>query len=145
MRARPVGVNVNLATGAVGGSHAMGDTISGFENVTGSAFGDNLRGNNGANRLAGGQGGDQLFGGFGQDVFVFEADNGADTIQDFLDLGPDIGDQIDLSAFGLSGFEELTITSDGRGIDIDLTDHGGGTIRLPGFEVDDLDATDFIF
>ena len=32
-----------------------------------------------------------------------------------------------------------------NGVTIDLTAHGGGTILLQGFSIDDLDASDFVF
>ena len=60
-------VDVNLATGAVSGGDAQGDTIAGFEHVVGSAHGDDLRGNDGANRLSGGAGTDWLYGEGGDD------------------------------------------------------------------------------
>ena len=80
-------VNVNLQTRIVSGGHAAGDTISGFENLTGSAFGDTLTGSNLANLLAGGNGNDRLFGGIGSDVL-----NGGDN-NDTLEGGID-GDQL---------------------------------------------------
>ncbi len=48
------GVTVNLATGAVSGGDAQGDTIASIENVLGSAQADVLVGNGSANRLDGG-------------------------------------------------------------------------------------------
>jgi Ca2+-binding RTX toxin-like protein len=71
------GVFVNLADNAAGAlinigddpalSDATGDTISGFENVTGSAKSDGLIGGDGANKLSGGGGADGLQGGLGRD------------------------------------------------------------------------------
>ncbi len=72
------GVNVNLATGAVSGGDAQGDTIAGFEHVLGSAHADTLRGDGGANRLWGGAGDDRLYGGAGDDVL--EGGAGADRL-----------------------------------------------------------------
>ena len=78
----------------------------------------------------------------GADVFVFTADNGDDTITGFANGT----DRIDLSAFPeIRSFDDLTVTSDTTGVTIDLTDHGGGSIFLQGFSVDDLDGEDFIF
>src|SRR5262249_32251224 len=45
------GVHANIATGAVSGGYAEGDTISHFENLEGSAFADTLTGNVGDNYL----------------------------------------------------------------------------------------------
>jgi Ca2+-binding RTX toxin-like protein len=68
------GVSVNLATG-----QATGASVSNFQGLVGSAFGDNLTGTGGADSLAGGAGadtlagsggGDTLDGGAGQDLIV---------------------------------------------------------------------------
>ena len=103
---------------------------------------DRLYGDSGDDTLDGGAGDDTLTGGRGADTFVFAAGHGTDTIKDFTD-GDDL---IDLSAIsGISGFEDLTITADGEDALIDLSAHGGGTIRLTDFSVDDLDEADFVF
>jgi Ca2+-binding RTX toxin-like protein len=62
------GVVVSLATGTGAGGDAEGDTVSNFENITGSAFADKLFGWTGANALNGGAGDDTLRGGAGADV-----------------------------------------------------------------------------
>ena len=64
------GVTVSLATGMVSGGHAEGDTVSGFEDVAGSAFDDHITGDGGANELAGGRGHDRLTGGAGNDKLI---------------------------------------------------------------------------
>jgi Ca2+-binding RTX toxin-like protein len=108
------GVSVNLATGAVSGGDAAGDTFTGFEQLLGSGFDDTLTGNAGANTLwgmagndvlAGGGGADVLKGGAGNDKFVYfsvadstVATAGRDTITDFT-----TGDKIDLSAIDANG------------------------------------------
>jgi Ca2+-binding RTX toxin-like protein len=71
------GVNVNLSTNVASGGFAQGDTISGFENVTGSAFNDVLIGGTGTNTLLGGVGDDRLVGGAGADVL--NGGDGSDT------------------------------------------------------------------
>ena len=53
-------VTIDLASNAAAGGDAAGDVISGFENVTGSAFNDNLTGDEGANVITGGGGDDLL-------------------------------------------------------------------------------------
>src|SRR5437762_989821 len=60
-------VTVNLATNAASGGDAAGDVISGFENLTGSAFNDVLTGTSGVNVLDGGTGNDTITGGAGAD------------------------------------------------------------------------------
>jgi len=71
------GVTVNLATGAASGGDAQGDTISGFENLIGSANDDNLTGDGNANTLDGRGGDDVLIGGAGADVL--DGGSGTDT------------------------------------------------------------------
>ena len=168
------GVTVNLAEGTGSGGQAAGDVITGVENITGSDHADSLtgddndnylggldgdddlRGNDGddwltgeggADRLEGGPGADTLYGsnGFAADesidTFVFATGHGDDQIQDFADNE----DLIDLTAFTLTGFDDLTITSTPISVTIDLTEHGGGTIQLQNFDIANLDATDFLF
>ena len=85
---------------------------------------------------------DTLTGGTGTDTFVFDRDNGNDVVTDFTN-GEDL---IDLSAFPtISNFSDLTITSGDNGVTIDLTEYGGGTILLQGFDINDLDSSDFLF
>ena len=61
------------------------DTLTGFENLTGSAFNDTLIGTTGDNVIAGGAGADKLTGGAGADTFVFNfMSEGVDTITDFV-------------------------------------------------------------
>lgn len=61
------GVTVDLFAGSAAGGHAQGDTIEGFENITGSSHADTLTGDAGANNLLGGSGSDTLTGGGGDD------------------------------------------------------------------------------
>jgi Ca2+-binding RTX toxin-like protein len=62
------GVNVNLSDGAPEtGGDAEGDTLTGIDFLTGSAFGDTLIGDGLANSLAGGAGHDIIDGGDGSD------------------------------------------------------------------------------
>jgi Ca2+-binding RTX toxin-like protein len=91
-----VGVNVNIGTNVVSGGHAAGDTISGFERVSGSTFNDMLFGSSANNLIAAntgndslyGEGGiDTLFGGAGVDYLfggaagdVINGDSGVDTV-----------------------------------------------------------------
>ena len=49
------------------------------------------------------------------------------------------------SVTGVTGIDDLSITTDGTTALIDLSAHGGGTIRVENFSVDDLDAADFVF
>ena len=88
--------------------------------------------------------GDDTYTGAGgsEDTYRFLSDHGNDTITGFVD-GEDL---IDLRRFAsISDFSDLTIISDADGVTIDLTEYGGGTIRLEGFDVANLDAADFLF
>ena len=69
-----IGVTLDLANGGVT-NDAAGDTYSGIENVTGSAFGDIIAGNASANVIDGGNGDDFLFGMDGDDVINGGAGN----------------------------------------------------------------------
>jgi Ca2+-binding RTX toxin-like protein len=101
-------VTVDLTLGTGSGGDASGDQLSSIENVTGSAFNDQLTGSNGDNQLSGGAGNDRLTGGLGKDIF--SGGDGADnfvfkTVQDsapghedqIVDFTSAQGDHIDLS------------------------------------------------
>lgn len=64
------GVAIDLLTGQAADGDAAGDVFANFQNVTGSAFGDVLIGDNGPNVLNGGAGDDRLFGGSGDDTLI---------------------------------------------------------------------------
>ena len=73
------GVRVNLLVGAAQNTQGAGiDTLLGFENLTGSAFNDQLRGNLDANVLIGLSGDDSLYGNDGDDVL--EGGDGNDRL-----------------------------------------------------------------
>lgn len=72
---RGVAVNLALAGAQVTGQGT--DTLTGFENLTGSNFNDTLTGNAGNNTLTGGAGNDTLAGNAGQDLLAGGA--GIDT------------------------------------------------------------------
>ena len=128
------GVSVNLATGAVSGGHAQGDTISNFENVRGSSHGDTLIGDDGDNELTGGG---------GRDTFYFAPEHGADTITDFTDGEDRIGFEGWASALTWEQVRASATSIEGS-VRIDLSAHGGGTIDLMGAALADLDASDFV-
>ena len=127
-------------TGGAGSDGIAGH--DGDDELLGGEGNDFLVGGAGADTIDGGTGDDEMYGDGGADVFVFAPGHGADFIYDFTDGE----DQIDLTGFtGISGFDELTIASGDDGVTIDLTAHGGGTIRLDGFDIANLDADDFLF
>ena len=155
------GASDDLLLGDAGADFLQGDAGNdrlwgndGDDELWGGDGNDFLDGNAGDDELRGGAGDDDLWGGAGDDVFRFNFDHGDDIIADFTD-GEDL---IDLSVFvtgddlldptgfdALSGFDELVVSSDSGGVTIDLTAHLGGTIRLKGFDIADLDAGDFLF
>ena len=73
-------VTVNLATPAASGGHATGDTISNFENITGSAHADTLTGDANANVIKGGTGGDTLNGAGGSDTVSYAGSSAGVTV-----------------------------------------------------------------
>ena len=75
---RRVSIDISGATDSASGGHAQGDTISGFENITGSAHDDILTGDEGANVLKGLAGDDELVGGTGSDTL--EGGYGSDEL-----------------------------------------------------------------
>ncbi|MDQ3756453.1 MAG: fibronectin type III domain-containing protein [Actinomycetota bacterium] len=73
-------VTVDLGIVAPTGQNTQGagtDTLAGFENVTGSAFGDTLSGDSGNNVVKAGTGDDNLKGGTGDDTL--DGEGGTDT------------------------------------------------------------------
>lgn len=87
------GVTVDLAAGTATDGSGATDTLSGFENVTGTAFNDTITGDGGNNVLAGGDGDNTLTGGAGNDTFTIASGaTGTTTITDFA-----TGDVLDLT------------------------------------------------
>ena len=101
-------VSVRLYDGYAGRGHAEGDTITGIENLRGSAHSDILAGTGRANRLEGGAGADRLYGGSGDDVL--EGGAGADRL------------------YGGNGADTATYTGSEAGVTVrlhSLSAHGG--------------------
>ena len=119
------GVTVSLAAGTGSGGDAAGDTLSGIENLTGSAQADTLTGDGNANTLDGGggddtlnggAGGDTLIGGSGSDTASYAASGAGVTVN----LGAGTASGGDAAGDTLSGIENLigsaqadTLTGDG--------------------------------
>jgi Ca2+-binding RTX toxin-like protein len=157
------GVSVNLGTNAASGGDAAGDTITGFENVTGSNANDTLTGTTGNNVLRGGGGNDSLYGGDGDDTL--EGGAGADVLaggqgMDYVDYSAsDAGVSINLGTNAASGgdaqgdvlsgvdgifgsaFDDTMIGFDGQGTSGDIYTNvfygGGGNDTLDGRGGDD--------
>lgn len=138
------GVTVDLAAGTGAGGDAEGDSLSGIENLTGSAHDDVLRGDAQDNVLRGGAGNDVLFGGAGDDIFHFEAGFGDDVISDFT-AGPASGDVIELQGLAITSFAALVAAATEDGADTVLDLGGAGAIRLTGIGLADLHESDVRF
>lgn len=81
-------VKVNLGLSGAQDTLAAGiDTLSGIENLTGSAFADRLVGSAGANRIDGGGGADVMSGGLGDDTYL--VDNAGDAARESASGGVD--------------------------------------------------------
>lgn len=119
----PIGVNVNLATGAVSGGHATGDVISGFENLIGSAGNDTLTGDAGDNRLAGGAGNDVLNGGGGIDLADYSTATGNLTIT--------MGATVTVAGFGTDTWTSIEGVIGGSGNDL-ITGGAGDDVLFGG-------------
>ena len=142
-----------LYGGPAGGDDMMyGD--DGDDRIFGGRGNDTLTGGEGNDTLKGGPGEDTLIadgnemdvlnGGLHDDIFQFFPSNiGGGTIQDFTD-GEDV---IDLTAFtGITSMDDLDVVSHGDNVRIEVsgTDYLT-TIILTGFDVADLDNSDFMF
>ncbi|HEU0116629.1 MAG TPA: calcium-binding protein, partial [Thermomicrobiales bacterium] len=94
------------------GGDAAGDTLSGFENVTGSAFDDGITGDKNNNVLTGGAGNDTIVAGAGNDTAL--GGDGNDT----LDLGNNLTatDKID----GGDGNDTLKLDGNSYGAGLSL-------------------------
>ena len=118
-------VTVSLSTVAAQNTIGAGtDTLSNFENLTGSNFADTLTGNLGNNVLVGGLGNDTLIGTAGSDLL--DGGDGSDTADYSL-----LGSPITLGAFGsvtkTTGVDTLV------GIETIIASNGvGDTINLSG-------------
>ena len=109
----PNRVVINLLADTASSGHAAGDTLISIENLIGTEFGDNLRGNFGDNVINGGNGQDVLIGYNGDDMLF--GGNADDAINggagaDFIDGG--------------AGFDQARYNGSTAAVQIDL---GAGT------------------
>lgn len=133
--------NVQSAAGndALTGSAAANRlwSAAGNDRLSGLQGNDTLYGQTGNDVLDGGQGDDWLAGGAGADRFVFHADSGRDTIEDFTDTV----DRIAVHS-GAEAWSDIRITDQGRNA---LIEFGLADIVLLNFDHARLSAADFIF
>lgn len=118
-------VALSLLDGAGTGGDAAGDGFVSVENVLGSAFGDQIKGDAGANGLWGMAGADRLYGAGGNDALsggdnddALYGEAGADTLT---------GGEGNDSLTGGAGADAL---SGGNGIDIALYDSATGAVTV---------------
>ena len=116
----------------------------GNDTLTGGAGFDYLKGGPGNDELVAGEGMDIMYGGTGRDTFVFSPSNvGGALIADFSNGE----DRIDLTAFtGINSTRDLDIVSHGDNVRIEVS--GADyltTIILSGFDMNNLDNSDFLF
>ena len=120
--------------------------------LSGGAGDDVLKGGRGDDFLTGGAGDDVLKGGQGADDFWIQylTNNGSDKITDF-EPGADLialpGRTVNGVPVGYTGFDALSLSTSRSGDDtiLDLSEQGGGRIRLKGIVPADLSAEDFAF
>ncbi|PCJ07300.1 MAG: hypothetical protein COB16_11475 [Rhodobacteraceae bacterium] len=109
---------------------------------------DRIHGGNGDDVLLSGGGNDVMSGGRGRDTFVFAAGGFRGVV---LDFNP-TEDRIDLSDWGVTGFEDLEFASHAapgaHGLMRGIISHDSGRIRLDGFDhemLSELSEDHFIF
>ena len=145
------GVVIEDATGAGGADLLIGNAadnrldgrggddrlrgLDGNDTLLAGNGNDKLVGGRGSDRLQGGDGDDVLRGGRGRDYFVFDLDDGNDTLKGFGER-----DVIDLSGLGLS-YGDLSITWGASSVDIAF---GATTITVLAARAD-FGADDFLF
>ncbi|MGL4239333.1 Hint domain-containing protein [Tabrizicola sp.] len=124
------GVNVTLGIGTNTGGSAEGDTLTGVENLVGSAFNDTLTGDAGNNVLTGNGGADLLVGGDGIDTADYSTSNNGVGIA----LDGTVGSGGHAQGDSLVGIENIT----GSAFNDTLTGDAGANRLLGGFDNDVL-------
>ena len=132
------GLSISLALQGAAQATAWGNyTLSGFENLSGSAGNDTLTGDGGANVLAGAAGNDTLVGGAGNDVLYGDGQILADThgtgfsgpittVADLAVFDPTVTDGNDTLEGGLGD----DVLWGGGGIDTASYAHASGAVQV---------------
>lgn len=113
------------------------DGQDGDDSLNGGAGNDVLGGGNGNDRLTAGSGDDLLFGGAGADIFIFDSDEGTNTIFDFED-------GVDLIDFRTSEFSnDSDVLAAAVQVGSDLVIQGEDQIiAIQNFSISDFTAAD---
>jgi Ca2+-binding RTX toxin-like protein len=130
------GVAISLRAGQGNWNAAEGDRYVGIENVKGTGFDDIIEGDANGNILTGGG---------GEDLFVFGAGFGLDTITDFAGNGAASGDRIQFGAGLFTGFTDLMAHAQQQGGDVIINLDAGNVIQLVGVQLGALTSGDFLF
>ncbi len=109
------GVSVSLATG----SSSTGDTLSGIEGITGSAYVDTLTGGTGDDTLDGGAGADILDGGAGNDTVSYFSATAAVTVDLVAGTNSDGDSYTSIEAITGSTFNDTITGGTGQAWTID--------------------------
>ncbi|THV12708.1 calcium-binding protein [Rhizobium rhizophilum] len=112
--------------------------------IDGEAGADTLFGDEGDDTLIGGAGADELSGGLGDDVFVFRANFGQDTVVDFQ-AGASSEDVIEFQNALFSNFAEVLAASNQVGSDTLITYDVDNVITLSNVALTSLHQDDFRF
>ena len=141
------GVNVDLNANFAFWGDAEGDTFSGIENLTGSAYNDYLTGTDGHNLLRGMDGNDRLTGlgdddtldgGAGIDVMIgglgsdtYFVDNAADAVTEYGGQGIDeVRTYVSWTLTAGADVETLRTTDDAGLVAINLTGNANGNVVI---------------
>ncbi len=129
-----LGFGMDTAIGGAGNDTIEG--LNGADHIAGNGGNDVIRGEQGTDTLIGGDGNDFLLGGTESDLFSFDGDDGADTINDF-EIGIDL-----IEITGGMSFTDVLLTQAGSDLDISFSTT---TVRLLGVDQNDVDSGDFLF
>jgi Ca2+-binding RTX toxin-like protein/3',5'-cyclic AMP phosphodiesterase CpdA len=117
---------------------------AGNDIIAGGAGDDIIRGDAGQDRVDGGLGDDILTGGAGKDVFVFKANFGHDTIEDFRTCGFS-GDHIEFDHSLFANFSAVLAASEQEGDDVVITLDNDNSVVIKDVVLTHLHESDFRF